>query len=104
MKYLLLALIVTSAFASEDEGRDYCESYLNQKYRTQREISELTQEMIKLHSGHAEESGPTVKHSSNCEEGSSDMAALQNRREYLENKMKNLDAEVRRYCPRSRPE
>lgn len=105
MKYLLLAFIVTSALASEKEGEtNYCEAYLNQKYRTQREISELTREMIRLHPTHAEEAGPTVKHSEHCEDDSSDLAVLQQRREYLENKIKTLNSEIQRYCPRSRPE
>jgi hypothetical protein len=106
MKYLILAIFVTTtSFASEIQSpNNGCDSYYRQRDRIYKEMSDLSAEMVRHHSS-SEEVQPSYSSSStNCEEGPSDYQVYLSRRRYLEQRLEDVNASIRNYCPHGSPE
>ena len=104
MKYLILAILVTTtSFASEIQSTNPCDSYRNQRDRIYKEMSELTAEIVRSHSG-SEEVQPSYSSSTNCEEGPTDYQVYLSRRRYLEQRLEDVNTSIRNYCPHGSPE
>lgn len=107
MKVLIVSFfLVSSAFASEREGLNACDSYTQQAEKIQKEMTKLSYEIARFHSGPEESSVHSSSSAShNCEEdGPSDHSILVSRRNNLEARLKEVRKEMNRACPRVYPE
>ncbi|MFL5785235.1 MAG: hypothetical protein ACJ76H_11530 [Bacteriovoracaceae bacterium] len=105
MKYLIFAILVTTtSFASEiQSSNNGCDSYYRQRDQIYKEMSALSAEIVRSHSG-SEEVQPSYSSSTNCEEGPTDYQVYLSRRRYLEQRLEDVNVSIRNYCPHGSPE
>lgn len=107
MKYLFITfLLTTSAFASEVDKVDFCESAIARVNSLHRELSRVSAEIVRESGGPEEFISESSSSSSafNCEKVESNYSILISRRDRIMVDIKAAEQERAYRCPRSRPE